>query len=181
MVMPRIHLAALVLTATALFASGCGTSKSSENAKTARPTESVAQTQTTTSQTTAPTGPLTRAQLIAAADANCRRVNARIEATVIRTPQDYITKLQPLAAYEQSAATELGKLSAPASMAGKWKEIVAAKHTIATSLSQLAEYAVAKNTRLAQLSTARSGKAQKRLTSLTSHLGFKECGQLAKG
>jgi hypothetical protein len=151
--MSRTRIAALALAATTLAASGCGESS-----------------KTTTS---------TRAEFIAKADAICGRVNARRASTHIRTHQDFVRLIPPLAAYEQTAITELGKLTAPASMANDWRQIVAGDQTITNDTAKLGEYETSKNFAAARALIATSSQAQVQMMATAKRDGFSDCAQLS--
>ncbi len=147
--MRRTTIAALVVSGATLIASGCGEStKSSSKSTTAG--SAVGGTSAATENTAQSGKPLTRAQLISAANAICARVNSRRAATSIESISDYVTLLPALSAYEQSAAAEMAKLTPPSSLAHTWQKIVAGNELLAHNTASLGEYAKANNLKGAQ-------------------------------
>jgi hypothetical protein len=145
------RMGALALSAIALTAPGCG--KSSK--------------------------PLTRAQLISQADAICKRVNTKLKTSNINSKQDIVRLVPKLAAYEQQALAELGKLVPPASLANDWKTIVAGAQTLADNTAKLGEYAKANNLKAARGLISSSEKVQQQVQATAKRDGFKECSQNA--
>src|SRR5260370_2420778 len=111
--MGRTRLAAVALAATALVASGCGSSAK----------------------------PLTRAELTAKANAICKSVTAKLAGHTVKTQKDIARVATELASFEQSALTDLSKLVPPAELADDWKQFVAGAQTLAENTSKLGEYA----------------------------------------
>jgi hypothetical protein len=145
------RMGALVLGVIALAAPGCG--KSSK--------------------------PLTRAQLISQADAICKRVNAKLKASKISSKQDIARVVPQLAAYEQQALADLGKLVPPASMANDWKTIVAGAQTLADNTAKLGEYAKENKLKAARGLITTSEKVQRQVQATAKRDGFKECSENA--
>jgi hypothetical protein len=167
--MSRTRLAALALAATTLAASGCGgTTKSSSQA--APPAQAESHTQT---------GPLTRTELIAKADAICSRVNAQLASTAIRSTHDYARLLPQVAAYEQTELAELGKLTPPASMASDWQQILASTRTLAGDTAKIAEYAKSNNLKAARALLTTATTAQQQMLATAKRNGFKDCSRLS--
>ncbi len=153
--MSRPRLAALVLVVTTLAASGCGDSSGSSNS-------------------------LTRSELIARADAICRRVNAKLASTTISRPQDYARLLLPLAAYERAAVAEMRKLIPPASVANGWQQVLAGAQTLADATAKLGESVKGNSlqgtpsTRSASIAAA---KGTQQMTAAARREGFKDCAR----
>jgi hypothetical protein len=179
--MPHTRLAvAFVLAATTLAASGCG--GSSKATSTPAPATSAANTtsSTATEASVKPSGkPLSRSELIARADAICYRLNARRSATTIGRPQDYERVVPALASYELAAATEMGKLVPPASMAHDWQQIVAGSRTVAAATGRFHTYAEAKAGTLAHTIDLVLGKGIDELVHAAKRAGFKDCSHFA--
>lgn len=147
--MSPTRLAALALAATTLAASGCGGSSKTTSTSTAAATtapSSTGSTSTTTAATTAQHGKaLTKAQLIAKADAVCKRIEVRLHAQGAKTVSDVVRLAPQLAAYHQARAAELDRVTPPASLEADWKQIVAAMHTAAEDTVKFGEYTKANN------------------------------------
>jgi hypothetical protein len=94
---PKQLIAALAFAAVILPASGCGGSSK--------------------------TKPLTRAELTAKADAICRRIIPQVDWSKVN-PEPLPSQVDRLAALEEQAASELDKLTPPATMADEWRLIV---------------------------------------------------------
>jgi hypothetical protein len=122
---------------------------------------------------------LSRAELIAQADAICSRVNVKRNAVPVRTMQDFARILPPISAYEKVAFAEMAKLRPPATMAGTWTQIVSNAQLLADSTAKLGQYA-AKHTRFAPSSPliATFRLAQQRLYATALHAGFKACSEV---
>ena len=132
------QLAALALAATTLAASGCGGSPKAGS--TAAP---ISTTATTATVKVASGNPLTRAELIAAAGAICKRIDARHASLNLATQQAIAREIPVFAAYQKAALAELSKLTPPPSMAHDWKQFAAAAHTLARDMARFGEYAKA--------------------------------------
>lgn len=139
------------LAASALTAAGCG-----ESAK-----------------------PLTRAQLLARADAICARINKKLSATNIKSEQDIVRIAPQLVADEQQGLAELNKLIPPGSMADDWKTIIAGAQTLADSTAKLGEDVKAKDVKAAHTLIEEANKVQQRTITVAKRDGFKDCSQSA--
>jgi hypothetical protein len=182
--MTRTRISACALAATALAVAGCGGSKSSGSTSSASQTTSIQAASTSPTQTATqsrPSGPpLSRAELVAKADAICAGVNAKRASITLRSSQDYTTKLPPLAAYEQAAVARMGTLTPPASMASNWKQMLADSGTIATNTAKVAGYAEAGNHAVTRQLILSSNAAQQRIATIAARYGFKVCGRLGE-
>jgi hypothetical protein len=149
--MTHSRLAALVLAAITLTASGCG--KSSK--------------------------PLTRMQLIAKADSICKRVNDQLKSSnnTIKSKNDIARIVPRIAAFEQTALAELSKLVPPAAMANDWKTIIAGAQTLADNTAKLGEYAKANNIKAAKGLIAKSENVQHQMLATAKRDGFKDCSE----
>jgi hypothetical protein len=163
----------LALAATMLAASGCGgaTKSTSQRAAPAR-TES-----STATESSSRTGPLTRAELIAAADLICRRVNAKHAATTFSSRASLARLLPMLAAYQQEADSAMRKLTPPASMAKSWKEMVADATTFTTAMAKLGEYVKANNVKGGYSVSHAGARANERLLAIAKREGFTDCAR----
>ncbi len=167
--MSRTRLIALALVATALTVAGCGGSTKTVGATQA---SSVGST-----QSSSPSGALTRSELIAKADPICRRVNAEISAKVYRTAAS-IGQLAPeLASFEQAATTELRSLTPPASLAQDWHQIVADNQTRAEDTAKLGEYIRAKKQAAANSLLISTGPIQRQMLAIAARDGFNDCSR----
>ena len=173
--MPHTRIAALALATATLAASGCGgstktASSGTQPSGTSQPSGGA--------EPAAQTKPLARAELIAQADAICHRVIVKLEASKLKSVQDYARVFPPLAVYERAAFIELGKLVPPASMASTWEQIVAYTTQLANSTAQAGEDAVTNKLKAAVPAEAMFEHAQKNLAVVASHAGFKDCSQI---
>ena len=144
-------LTALALATTTLAVSGCGSSSK----------------------------PLTRAELTAKADAICKTVTAKLATRTIKTRQDIARIAPELAAFEQTALAELGKLVPPAELASDWKQFVAGAQTLADNTSKLGEYAKANNLKGARGLITSSQTVQKQMVATAKRDGLIACEQVA--
>ena len=147
----RGHLAAVVLAATTLAASGCGSSPK----------------------------PLTRAELTAKANAICKTVTVRLAKSSIKTQRDIARVAPELASFEQTALAELSKLVPPAELANDWKQFVAGAQTLAENTLKLGEYAKANNLKGAKGLITSSQAVQQQMTATAKRDGLKDCEQVA--
>jgi exosome complex RNA-binding protein Csl4 len=180
--MLHAYLAALALATTALAASGCGGS-SSKTASTAAAASSGITTQAST-QTAAKTESgkqLTSAQLIAAGDVICARLNAQLEATHIRANRELAVVLPQAAAHEQAAAAELAGLVPPTTMARDWQLVVTEMRRASEDSVKLGDYVRTKNIRTGKGTplVAEINVALQRVGRTARRDGFKQCSKEA--
>jgi hypothetical protein len=166
--MLQSQLAALALTAATLAASGCGgSSKSGSSATTSSGT---------TASTVAETAkPVTRAELVAKANAICRRMTAYRRTNSIKTVAEVAQVAPRIAAYEQAAANELAAIVAPPSVENEWKQVVSAVKTTAANTAKYGEYAKANNIAGAQAMISSATELDKRTSAVASRLGIVDC------
>lgn len=159
----RIYMP-FVLVAAALAAGGCG--GGSSDARSAEPLPNSASSP--------------RSQLIARADAICRRLNTKIAA---HKPANLglaeIARGAPRnAAFEKTALEELRKLTPPASMARDWRRMIAYRILLMEELVELGRYAKAKDARGIKTLTASKKRLHGKLFTTATHGGFKVCPQI---
>jgi hypothetical protein len=123
------------------------------------------------------TGPLTRAELIAKADAICARFHTELHAHGSKTPQELARNVPLLASYEQTAGAELRKLTAPASMANDWKQIVDSVQTLANDTAKVAPYAKENKLQAAQSLISEGQQVQQQALAMAKRDGFNQCAQ----
>lgn len=152
----------LVLVAAALAAGGCG--GGSSDARSAGPL---------------PDGS-PRSQLIARADAICRRLNAQIKANKQSSLRlNEIARFAPRnAALEATALKELSKLTPPASIARDWHQVIAYRRTLMEELVKLGRYAKANNARAIHKLAASKKRVHQKLLATATRNGFKDCPQI---
>jgi hypothetical protein len=159
---------ALVLATTVLVASGCGGSSKS--------TSSVTTAASSASAPAESANALTREELIAKADAICKRVNEKRVVSVAHTTQALSAVPLALAESEQSANAEMRKLTPPASMATAWNQFLAESQTLAEDTAKLGEYArVHKELLSARQLIAAGQAAQAQALRIAKANGFHEC------
>jgi hypothetical protein len=167
-----MQLAALALALAALAASGCGGS-SKTGSTTAAATTPLPQT--ATAATVAPGQPLTRAQLIATADAICARTNARRQTVSIITRKDFARVVPEVAVYDNTEANELGKLVPPAPMAHEWAQVLGYFQLYGEYVSRMAEYAQANNLKGFSHLYEQAETLHQKLHDVATRAGFKRC------
>lgn len=149
--MSRPRLAALALVVSMLAGSGCGGSASSPKS-------------------------LTRSDLIARADAICRRVNAKLTGTRIRSKRTFVE----LAVYEHAAVTEMRKLIPPASMEKGWGQIVSGAQARADATANLGKYSLAeafRGTPATRSAYTAGVEGARRMLAAAQREGLKDCAQ----
>lgn len=126
--------------------------------------------------------PLTRAQLIAKADAICKRVTTRLQASGANhanTPAQLERLAKSLATYEQSAFDELGALVPPAALEADWKRFVAGAQTLAESTTKLSQDLATKARAKIQALITSAEATQKQMVAIAKRDGMKACEQVA--
>ncbi len=170
----RLTTLAVALVALALTTLGCGKSASSSTPSTA--TQPAASTDPTTPKSsTIDTRPLTRAQLISKGNTICYRLNARRVTTVVRNRRDYERLVPSVVAYELAGATEMSKLTPPASMAQAWQQIIDSTRAIAQATGH--PYTEATSPKTAKPIDAALTQAINELTAAAKHAGIAECAK----
>lgn len=137
-------LAAILLTAVAI--AGCGGSSSKPK-------------------------PLTRAELTAKANVICRRVISQVDWTKVN-PATLPRVVDRLAALEERAASELEKLTPPASMADEWRLIVDGFKLTGPEFKQIAQSALRTANYQLPLSSAQHERGQR-----ANEAGIAECAK----
>jgi uncharacterized protein YcfL len=143
---------ALLLTA-ALLIGGCGSSTSNSGSSTQ--------------------------QLIAKADAICKRVNARVAAanSKINNPQDFARIAPEIANYEQQALIQMRGLKAPSSLAQDWQLILSSAQKLAQNTATLSQYIKTNKLRSAPRLVTESKRLQQEMLLTAKRDGFKECSR----
>jgi multidrug efflux pump subunit AcrA (membrane-fusion protein) len=151
--MGRSRIAVLTLVATTFVASGCGKSTSTT---------------------------LTRAELTKKANTICESVKTKIASVnhSANNIKDIAIIAPKLAAFEQDALAELGKLVPPADLANDWKEFVAGAQTLADNTVKLGEYAKANNLAKAQSLITSSNTVQQKMRATAKQDGFISCEEV---
>lgn len=183
--MSRTGLVASALSASVLAATGCGGAASktqstqsaqSTSAKTATADRAVAGT--SPSPARANHSRLTRAQLIAAADSICARLNKQA-ASVTNTSLAGVGSTAPVVAgYYRAAFAELRGLTAPRSMTRDWNAIVAAIEPIARQTLIMGKYASDNDPLATAKVEERISHIQLRRIAIAKRNGFKDCAEL---
>lgn len=166
----------LALGATALIASGCGSSK----------TNTVASTATTTSTNTEPTPPsvvvaagrpLTRGQWLKRGDAICARLNSWLATNPVKSAADFAVVLPQAAAYERAEFESLVKLVPPTNHRRDWQEFLRDTQQWAANSEALGRTAQAEGAQFdINVPIARTTKdLHEQLAHIAKREGFKEC------
>jgi hypothetical protein len=170
--MSRTRLAALAFAAIALAPAGCGGSTKSSTP----PKEPPVRTESRT-EPSSHTKPLSRAQLIARADAICGKINAKRAEFKIRTRRDYATVYQQFASYAQGQIAELSKITPPASMASGWRQILADAQSYVGGIAKISGYIRSNNDHAARALDVPVFNAQEQMATIAKHNGFKDCAR----
>lgn len=147
--MSRIRSVAAAAAAISLAAIGCGSSSSGK--------------------------PLTHAELVAKADAICKRANTERDAIGNSVSIDY----GKLSAEELKAFEELSTLKAPASLAADWKQILLDDKTLVQDTSTLAAFVGNHDVRGARGTVRAAASVQRQMGLTAERNGFKDCAQFA--
>jgi len=160
----------LALVAAALAAGGCG--GGSSDAKSAGSLASGNPTPSGSSRVPS--------QLVARADAICRRLNTEIVATNPSKLQiRKIVSLTPQrVALERTALKELSKLAPPASIARDWRQMMAYRKTLIEELIRLGRYAKANDTQSIKSLAVSKKRVHQRLFATATRDGFKDCARV---
>lgn len=180
--MSHARLAALAVAASALIASGCGgSSKSSTHTESSALAGSTTQQASTSSPKQASTSskPLTRTQLIAKADAICKRVNARLASSTAHNHQQIVRIAAQLAAFERTATGELMQLVPPAELATDWSQIVAGVRALADTTARYGEYAASNQLANAQKFIVAGRRRTRQAAAVAKRDGFTDCAHLS--
>jgi hypothetical protein len=143
--MLHTQLAALALAASAVIASGCGSSKTETTTTTASATTASTAATTTPAVNTTPvkvtTGiPLSRTVWLSQGEAICASTAAKLATLSARTQAQLMRELPLAAAYDLVESEELSKLVPPKSMAHDWELIVTDLHLSSEYTNQAALY-----------------------------------------
>jgi hypothetical protein len=173
--MLHTYLAALMLAAIALAASGCDGSSKSPATTPVATTPQTATTSSTQVSTTETAKPLTRAQLLAQANAICGRAKAQLSSTVVKSQQEYARALPQAAAYERAAVSELTKLVPPASVASDFQQVLAALQQFSANTANLSDYAQTSEIIAGNALYRNAIQAQEQLHVIAGRTIFKAC------
>ncbi|MFZ1926566.1 MAG: hypothetical protein WAU42_10530 [Solirubrobacteraceae bacterium] len=125
----------------------------------------------------APAGkPLTRAQLIARADAICARTNAERESISVGSQAAFRRVLPQAAIYNSTQSKELNKLVPPASLAHDWSGIINAAQLFSEYVDQVAYYAQTGKRNLSPLIHT-AEVVHQQMTVIFRHDHFKQCAE----
>jgi hypothetical protein len=171
-----IRLTTALALAIGIFAIiGCGGASSSSSATNSSAAATSAATPAGGS--TANGAQLSKAQLIAQADAICQRLNTELVATKAKGTgtQDIVRDVPHHVALERSSLAELVKLDPPGSLAKDWQQVLEQRGKLAAELAQLVK--AAKNNDQSSVTSLVLEKEQAHLALSKSakRLGFKDC------
>lgn len=122
---------------------------------------------------------LSKQQLIREADTICYGITAKRASTTFSSVKDYAQLIPALASYEKAAVSELEKLTPPASMAARWKQIIASA-TVMSEITNKAGEIAEKDPRgleKTQSLNAKLGEAENQMIAAAKQGGFKDCAQ----
>jgi hypothetical protein len=119
-------------------------------------------------------------QLIAKADAICRRLNtelARLESKGLSTSE--IAGAVPAhVTLERAALQELSKLTPPAALAGDWRQVIADRQTLAEELVELGRVARTNDAARIRALAVSKKRTHGALHATATRAGFKDCSQV---
>jgi hypothetical protein len=144
------------------------------------PTTSTASTQTEPSSTTTATSGASGQGAVAAAEQICARRNHALAAI-----PDTATNLRALAAaarrragVDERAVSELEKVSPPADLAARYRQLIAFDKAALLRVVTLGERAEAGDAAAVRLAKAKAASGRLRLLILLAHTGLKECSAI---
>jgi hypothetical protein len=130
-----------------------------------------------------PKPPLTRAQLTSKADAICRTVTAKLEATSkgesASTPQQLERLTTKVSGFEQEALSELTALVPPPALEAQWQRFVDGAQRIAEATAKIGEYIASKDTTASKAVISEVQATQERMVAIAKRNGFKDCEKVA--
>jgi hypothetical protein len=181
--MLHAHLSALALAAVAVAASGCGGSSSKTGATAAAGSSQTSAAQTSSAPKVGSTTvkvatgtPLTRAALIAKANAICARTGIEIKAISVGNMTEFRRELPQAAIYYNAETTALLKLVPPASMAHDWATFIKSAQLF-SEYARLAGYNGQTGHNV--ISAVRgAGQARRPLLAIARRDGIKKCAQI---
>lgn len=121
---------------------------------------------------------MTRAQLIAKADAVCVQLNAQLAANVVNKANSFAVALPQAAAYEHAESVQLAKLVSPSSMAKDWHSFLAETQRWAQDTAKLGAAARAGHFNPGSPLVTLATKTHSNLVSIAKRAGFKQCSEL---
>ncbi len=154
----RVPLSGLPLVAAAILMAGCGGSTSS--GASGKPLSAAAPT---------------RASLVTAADAVCRRLNRELAGDNIATVQDIVRVVGRRAAREQRALDELGRLAVPVSLAPQWQQILASRRAIIESIIKVGQVVRTGKVHGMEPILTKSADIARRMRTTAQRAGFSDC------
>jgi hypothetical protein len=171
--------AALVMSVCAFTATGCGsggTKSAAGNSTAPTGADAKAPASTVVSSTSTVKGaPLTRAALIASANAICSRLRGHLLA--VAKAQNVQQTFSRAATYEHQALAELQKLNPPAELSGDFAQILVGVNTMAEDSTKLVEDTKAKDTSAAEALSRSYDPVKREVVSIARRDGLSECSQ----
>jgi hypothetical protein len=178
--MPYKRMVALALAMTTLTVAGCGGSSaksSSTGTKTSATHSTITQPSTVPAE--APGGRrLTRAELVAKADAVCRRLNKKAGSMSISSLQDIVRLAPRVSGYYRMAFAELRRLAPPVAMASDWRAIVTDIQPLAGEIMVWAGYARDNDPASVAKVEGNVKAIQQHRFAIARRDGFRDCGEL---
>jgi hypothetical protein len=129
----------------------------------------------------APVGqPLARPELIAHADAICRRRNTGIDAVKLSgvSPDDIARFASQSTELEQTALLELGRLRPVAPMAGAWRQLLAYSEMLLQDVVRLGEYGRRHEAQLIPALSRSAARTKRQLLAAATRDGFTYCSRV---
>jgi hypothetical protein len=167
---------ALVLLAIALEGCGGGSGTTASAPPGAQQTTSTARTATPSSSS--PGGAAAaKQQFIASADAICGRVVTLLKHSKLASSTlAEIARITPIhVLVEQEGLSDLSKLAPPATIAGRWRQILTYMRTLAHELDTLGKTAKARDKAAIHALAASKKRVHAKLRAAAAREGFKDC------
>ncbi len=139
-------------------------------------------TQTATAAAASSDPAAAASQLVAQADAICRRLNEQLAASSRHIEASGIARAAARhAALERRSAAELARLRPPASLAADWRRIVLYRETSAEELVAFVRAVQAKDARATSTFAASKRRVHQSLSALATKDGFTDCARIGPG
>lgn len=176
----RCGLALLVLVVIALPIAGCGGGSGTAASSQSGASTSGSPAKPGGSGTSSSGAPLSKSQLVAQADAICKRINAEIASVKAKsksTPE--ILRIVPRnLALEQKAVSELSTLNPPVSLVHDWRQILGYRRTLVNQLAELVRDAKRHDASAVKALVSSKTRVHELLRQAATHSGFKDCARV---
>jgi hypothetical protein len=171
----RRAFAALALMVGALCLAGCGGTGNTQSTS-----SSLADSTSAIATATATGGSVSKAQLIARADAICDMINAELLSATTRSEAtaEIVRVTSKHKAIEQAGVEELSQLTPPAALASDWRSMLASRRKLAEELATLITDAKKHDSVGIQALAKAKQRERAQLLAIATRDGFNNCGRV---